>query len=424
MSDLTQQPQQRDFHCSYCNERIVIPFSLPSTTGPCPHCNETIISPPPPEPSPAPEEVLEAPQKPVHLPAASRTENPAPRQTTVPVQPEKPPVSVAKAEPTPGPPVKERKSSSGIMKGMLVLLLLILVGGAAFYFMTQNAATEVKPPSFTVAPKVTKAPASEYNKTGWKKEAPEVLEKFLAGKTAEEKLPYINDAERLGPKLIEFYGDAVIADSDTPTADFQLSDDLPDTDLNRGIFLMTYTQPLKAPLQNFNQQNSPPKDQDEKETPLSPEADDSDPTAPQVRIYAFFKHTPDGLKLDWEVFAQTKYGLLQNFIDRREIGSTQTFRILISEEVPEKGQETPGIRSYSLVDPTTMAEAVEVDVIAESEAGRALSTLQQEPSPSTATVELVWAEQAGKPKLEIKRLVSWEFLGLGGTEIPATTSEQ
>ena len=41
-----------------------------------------------------------------------------------------------------------------------------------------------------------------------------------------------------------------------------------------------------------------------------------------------------------------------------------------------------------------------------------------------ATVELVWTGQTDNPTLEIKRFICWEFLGLGGKEIPATASNQ
>jgi hypothetical protein len=35
----------------------------------------------------------------------------------------------------------------------------------------------------------------------------------------------------------------------------------------------------------------------------------------------------------------------------------------------------------------------------------------------TATVELEWIGDAQNPQIQIKRLICWEFLGLGGSEI-------
>lgn len=402
MSDFPQQPEHRDFHCNHCNGRIVIPFSLPSATGPCPHCGETIVSPPPPEQSPAPEQALDAPQKPVHLPASTRTETPAnPVKTVAPVTtPATAPVMAATKE----------KSSKGKMIAVLVILLLLLGGGAAFYFLTQNNTDDLAPPSFTIPTNVKPVtPANQY--AGWDKEAKEVLEKFLAGTSAEEKLPYIYDADRLGTEVTEFYGDVLINDSDTPASDFQVRA-LPETDMSRGIFMLTYNQPLKTPLQNFG----------------TSQDNNEDTTQQPVIVHAFFKRTEDGLKVDWNVFAQTKYRLLQNFVENSEIDDSSIFRVLLTTDAAAEGEAAT--RTYRIVDPMNMQESVEVEVKADSTVGRALSELQstdessKEPTARTATVELGWTDASGEPKLEIKRLVSWEFLGLGGTEIPVETTAE
>ena len=147
-----------------------------------------------------------------------------------------------------------------------------------------------------------------------------------------------------------------------------------------------------------------------------------------LRVHAFFKRTPEGLKLDWEIFAQTKYRTFQNFVELPEIGQTGIFRIFIVEDVAEKGRMVAGARTYRLADPANTGDTARLNVKIDSETGRALSiinwrgTKENRPITRTATVELKWSGEANAPELEISRFICWEFLGLGGQETPATAS--
>lgn len=149
-----------------------------------------------------------------------------------------------------------------------------------------------------------------------------------------------------------------------------------------------------------------------------------------LRVQAFFKRTPQGLKLDWEIFAQTKYRTLRNFVEQPEVGQTGIFRVLIVEDVPDKGRAVAGTRTYRVADPANTGDSARINVKVDSETGRGLSLLnwrgtkENRPLTRTATVELKWSGPATAAELEISRLVCWEFLGLGGQETPATASTQ
>ena len=52
MAGVAQQPR-RQFRCPGCGGLIVVPWDLPPTRGPCPHCGREIESPAPPAPLPA-----------------------------------------------------------------------------------------------------------------------------------------------------------------------------------------------------------------------------------------------------------------------------------------------------------------------------------------------------------------------------------
>jgi hypothetical protein len=145
-------------------------------------------------------------------------------------------------------------------------------------------------------------------------------------------------------------------------------------------------------------------------------------------VHAFFKRMPEGLKLDWEIFVQTKYRTLQNFVELPESGRSGIFRVFIVEDVPEKGNAVAGTRTYRVVDPANTTDSARVNVKVDSETGRTLSpinwrgTKENRPITRTATVELKWSGEPSSPELEISRFVCWEFLGLGGQETPATAS--
>lgn len=78
-------------------------------------------------------------------------------------------------------------------------------------------------------------------------------------------------------------------------------------------------------------------------------------------------------------------------------------------------------RYYRLSDPGNAGDYVKVRVREETELGGVLSELNWigvagvEIPTRTATVELEWSE-GEDPRVELKRVICWEFLGLGGEE--------
>ncbi|MDP4996500.1 MAG: hypothetical protein NWQ16_09795, partial [Akkermansiaceae bacterium] len=173
MSDPSLSPQQRDFHCQHCNGRIVIPISLPSTTGPCPHCQGTITSPPPEEGPPvqaAPPSAYSAPPQGYAPPQAPQAPAPVPAQApqAPPVQqepiqqPSRPAALPPRRDgaetpapnttiPAPARAIKSKKSS-GIIPAMIGLFLLILAGGAAVYYIASQMGSAIESPNFAGSP--------------------------------------------------------------------------------------------------------------------------------------------------------------------------------------------------------------------------------------------------------------------------------
>lgn len=315
---------------------------------------------------------------------------------------------------------------------MVVLFFLILAGGAAVYYLSNQMGRNVKPPSYGSSPEDTEIREANYIRIGWQADAYQTLAAFVEGKSVEEKLPHIHNAESLRGKMDLFYGGVVINDDDTPANSFSVKD-LPSENHKRGIFMLSYDQPPQFAIREFFRPLATLEVQygvEEMDLLLSTMARLSNFAMDPVRILAFFKRTDKGLELDWEVFAQTKYRTFRSFTEMPDIGARETFRVLIIEDVPEKGQGFAGTRTYRIGDPANMEDSTRVNVRVDSENGKQLSeinwrgTKQATPITRTATVELEWTGEPENPVLSMKRFICWEFLGLGGTEIPATATAE
>ncbi len=466
MSDPMIPADRREFHCIHCEGKIVIPADLPPTTGPCPHCGEVITSPAPEAPAPAVGFQIPPPPAPAPLPAAIpvRVEippvaeeppappPPAPVEKTPPPPPA-PPVPKATSIPEPRAKVEpieiphgehisehnipkkkaapqEGKRRSSLIPAMVVLLILGLAGGGIFYFVSQRLETPVAPPVAKVQNPTTAVNEANYIRIGWQKDAYELLGGYMAATDTQGKLPFILNSETLAPKIEDFYGGGVIMDSDTPAAAFSIYE-LSEEDRKRGLFMMIYDQPPQFEMKEFFRPLASLEVQygvDEADLLLSTLARVGNFAMEPLRVHAFFKRTEEGLKLDWEIFAQTKYRTLQNFVELPEVGQTGIFRVFIIEDVPDKGRAVPGTRTYRVADPANTGDTARVNVRVDSETGRALSlinwrgTKESRPITRTATVELKWTGEPDAPELEISRFICWEFLGLGGQETTPTAS--
>lgn len=310
---------------------------------------------------------------------------------------------------------------------MMVLLALILLGGAVVYFASKELGKSVDAPTVKSSAGDPSINEANYIRTGWQKDAYQLLRSYMAAKNTKDKLPLILRGPELAPKIEDFYGGGVINDSDTPADTFSVYE-LSEEDRKRGMFLMVYDQPPQYDMKEFFRPLASLEVQygvDEADLLLSTLARVENFAMEPLRVQAFFKRTPEGLKLDWEIFAQTKYRRLQNFVELPEIGQTGVFRVLMVEDVADNGLPVPGTRTYRVIDPANNVDNARINVTVDSEIGHALSiinwrgTKENRPITRTATVELKWGGEPNAPKLEISRFICWEFLGLGGQETAA-----
>jgi hypothetical protein len=368
--------EKREFSCSLCHGRILIPQDLPPTTAPCPLCGGMITSPPP-------------------------------------VPPE-----------VPAEVIVEKTGKKDWMAPAIFMLLLVLAAGAAVHVATRlnqaNGKTSIANPPAREDNTIREA---NYIRIGWQKDAAEVLRGFLAASDWKDKLPFILNSQALAGRVRDFYGDDTINDSDTPFDGFSIHE-LDEQDRKRGLFMMIYDQPPQIDMREFFRPLATLEvlhDIEESDLVYSTFARASNFDMDPLRAHAFFKRTPEGLKLDWEIFSQTKYRTLRGFVEQPAPGRSGVFRVQIMEDVPDRQHEETGWRTYRMEDPAHRSDGARVNVRVDSDLGRTLSVLNwrgidgKPPIMRTATVELGWTGGETDPELEIKRFICWEFLGLGGT---------
>ncbi|MEO8616298.1 MAG: hypothetical protein ABI600_14225 [Luteolibacter sp.] len=407
-----------------------IPITIPIPVAAAPSVEAVRVP-----PLETPREVIPAPQPAAPVEAAAAVVEPAPekpkeepaRATGIPA---KRPSITSKELKTKAAPDTNKSPRRGLIPVMLVSLLLFLGALAAVLFVAKDLAKNIDPPTASVTPADSSVSEANYLRIGWQKEAYQVLRSYMDAKTSKEKLPFVLNANGLSSKIEDFYGGGAIIDSDTPPDAFSIYE-LSEEDRKRGLFMMIYDQPPQFDMKEFFRPLASLEVQygvEEADLLLSTVARVGNFAMEPLRVHAFFKRTPEGLKLDWEIFAQTKYRTFQTFVELPEIGQKGTFRLFVVEDVPDKGRAIAGTRTYRLADPANTSDVARVNVKVDSDVGRALSminwrgTRENHPITRTVTVELKWAGEDAAPELEISRFICWEFLGLGGQETPATAS--
>ena len=106
------------------------------------------------------------------------------------------------------------------------------------------------------------------------------MEKYLAAYSLNEEMDYVLNAELLRPKIEAFYTNRTIDETNTPANKFSTVQ-IPEADSNKGFTLLQYNHPESTNA--------------------------TSPSNSNTKVLAFLKETEQGVKLDWEVFAQTKY---------------------------------------------------------------------------------------------------------------------
>jgi hypothetical protein len=394
--------QQREFRCEHCKGLIRIPAHLPSTTGPCPHCGNSITS-------PAADELLTDTVKPFANTDAEDHSIPG----------KGPKIRYGDEDEDADETESTKRSYLAAWIGLFFIILAVGLGCILAMRELQKEPVVQKDKAVEESEAVREA---HYIRIGWKKDAFKVLDDFMKGTTGREKIPHVLEGAALAEKIEAFYGDQVINDSDTPAEAFSVFN-LSEEDRKRGLFMLVFDQPPQFSMKDFFRPLASLEVQyglAEADLLLTSMARVSNFAIEPVRVHAFFKKTPAGLKLDWEIFTQTKYSMLQHFIEDPQIGKKKTFRVFVMEDVHDPRFSIVTSRTYRIADPANTDHSARLVVPVDSDVGKQLSVINwvgsenKKPETRTATVELEWRGNENQPQLAISRFLCWEFIGLGG----------
>ena len=429
MSRITA-PATRRFHCDSCRGEIEIPFDLPSTTAPCPHCGISVSSPPPPEVFP---ESLT--RDPTVARIASNEGGGAPSG---------PPVDSIVTLPEVGAePEHQRVHGFGGQnlrpekRGHPVLVFLgalVIVAGAlaALVFLNNNGVGSVVPAP--ERPAIEKEPLPQIEKPvltreefigeGWKSRAAASLQGFLNARNARAKSKYVIGGAGHLDEMERFYAGAEEVDeSDTPAEGFSYQQ-LDIADRRRGLFLMRFEQSPEIKMSEFFRPVGSLEVEHGVEEPgllLSSMAYKERFSAEPIRVMGFFKERDGKLLLDWHVYTQTKYRLFKHFVNSPHPGRVGVFRLMVREALPLglSGEASQGVRFFRFSDPAFGHDRVTITVPNDGLNGRILSDVAwiniagKRDQSRYATVRLRWTDDE-ESKVALEEVVCWEFLGLGG----------
>lgn len=384
---MSDHPTTRQFLCEHCQTTIQIPYDLPPTVAPCPHCGEATKSPP-----------LDAP----------------------------PPV-----DPTPvtdsGSKGEERgegsgKSSAALLTWVMAAVILLGLIAGGIYLLGEMEGADGPSPKQAGA---RSEPNPDLVFDGVGVAGLDVLRAFFSASTAEEKAKYVIGGEKLVPALRDYYRDDESGrkenESLRPEQFIELSLDKSDTD--RGIYLLDYYLPRQlkfsdffTPVTKFEVQLGV-----EEPDPFTRARTFSDLYEMEAsRARVFFKRSDDKLLFDWETYVQTKDRQLREFTRSPLPGVSRVFRVQTMEDGSTIFSGDPDHRFYRFEDAAHSREDyVVIAVVKDSTVGRILESLAwtdiagRVPTERGATVELKWSDEPTST-LGVTKVICWEFLGVGG----------
>ncbi len=416
-------PSQRSFKCEHCQHDIFIPYALPPTTAPCPHCQKTITSPALPQVSAASPFVIDAPaansvvQTSVNV--ASQVTSAA---NAAPAVPESMPKAVR--ESSSAASVNSQSTDSPARRNLLLIAagsaLLLICGVAAWLISSagkqQATVSEEQESGHSILNR------AEYLRTGWQVEARQTLQGFFSARTPEERASYVIGGQETLARLKPIYGDLLMAPCEARVEDFDPVPLAPE-DTDRMIFMLSYTRDQQFDMRKFFRPIVSVEAQQGVEglhPMMSSLTDLRRFSMDAMKIQVYFRKTDEGMKMDWDVYLQTRHRRLMNFYQKPQLNRPEVFRVVIVEDVPTRQQSMSNQRVYRIGDPAETEASFRAVVANDSPVAKNLVNLNwrdveiEQVPIATATVELCWKGTAAEPELHLTRLICWEFQGIGG----------
>ncbi len=118
-------------------------------------------------------------------------------------------VAVCQESVEPKKPVKvkpAKRQRSGLIPAMLVVLALGLAGYAGIHYAAQELSRSIPPPMVDLTVGETRISDENYIRTGWQKDAYQVLDNYLQAGTSDDKAAHVLNGGQLAAVIEDFHG--------------------------------------------------------------------------------------------------------------------------------------------------------------------------------------------------------------------------
>jgi hypothetical protein len=383
-----QSPAQRSFACSHCEKPIYIPHDLPPTRANCPHCSALVTSPALPS--------LTAENSPTIVPRAAEREKQPIADTTA--------------------TIRDRAPGRKTWLFMVVLLTVMITGSTVFYLKFIRPSPPVL---LLLAQQPAESDPTILSLT-WQNHAREVLGNFFQATTAEEKARYVIGGLQTVERLRSTWGDQLLEETAIPVEDFAPIF----TGSEEGIipiYLLMYDRPVQYQIKTFFRPlvSMEVMQGAEQLDPLTKTlTDPSNFEQAPLKVQIYLKPCEDGLRLDYDLYLQTRYRTLQQFVDKAPVNAEGTFRVVLVEDAPLPVEKKKQLRIYRITDPVHLSDSYRCCASSTSEIAQKMSDIHWYGIPgkkahfaaATVTLRKISAET-----ILLEKLVCWDFDGLAGT---------
>ena len=382
-------PAQRSFACPSCQKSIFIPHDLPPTTAACPHCAVMVTSPPLQGTMASPAPVL------------------TPAKSTLPLPPADLHSEIESAE----------KSKSPLLLSF-VLLMLVMFGGIYYYTRFIDVPTPIisADPSIAVLEKPSPLP-SLYE---WKNQARETLTAFFQATTVEEKARYVIGGRATVDRLYASWGDILFQEAPLSAEDFAPIFTGNESDQDP-VYLLMYERPAQYDIKNFFRPLVKMEVMQGAESldPLTRSlAEPANFLSDALKVQVYLKPQEDGMRLDYDIYLQTRYRTLRSFAEQAPVNAAGNFRVVMLEDVPLPNEKKQQLRVYRVTDPVHISDSYRAITARQSVVSERISPIHWYGNPekrahfAAATLRL---RKLADGSLMVEELICWDFDGLGGS---------
>ena len=226
----------------------------------------------------------------------------------------------------------------------------------------------------------------------WEGEARRLLQAFLSAPTNSRRVPLVLQTPGVADRMQSFYSSTEGTFSPLPVSSYAVIP-LSEADESRGLHLMG--------------------------------SDLTEPDGRRLVSRIFFREAEDGMRLDWDVYAQSQFRFFERFLAVDTDGPKPLSQILRAEitQVPtaDAADRGKGMVTYRVNDPFYREQSITVKMSQDSPVANYLAEINWINVPGAVepqmgklcTIELDRVRRGGQEVVELRRFICWEFFGLG-----------